>query len=57
LGEVYQLGKHRLMCGDSTKIEDLEKLMDGKNLCFLMEILIVLRIRCFSALFVNKKLI
>ena len=31
LGEVYQLGRHRLMCGDSTKIEDVEKLMDGKN--------------------------
>lgn len=29
LGEVYQLGRHRLMCGDSTKIEDVEKLMDG----------------------------
>lgn len=26
LGEVYQLGRHRLMCGDSTKIEDVEKL-------------------------------
>jgi len=31
LGEVYQLGRHRVMCGDSTKIEDLEKLMDGKK--------------------------
>ena len=30
-GEVYQLGRHRLMCGDSTKIEDVEKLMDGKK--------------------------
>jgi DNA modification methylase len=29
LGEVYQLGSHRLMCGDSTKIEDVERLMDG----------------------------
>lgn len=27
LGEVYQLGRHRVMCGDSTKIEDVEKLM------------------------------
>lgn len=26
-GEVYQLGRHRLMCGDSTKIEDVKKLM------------------------------
>ena len=31
LGEVYQLGKHRLMCGDATKIEDVEKLMDGQK--------------------------
>lgn len=31
LGEVYQLGKHRLMCGDSTKIEDVEKLMNGQK--------------------------
>lgn len=29
LGEVYQLGRHRIMCGDSTKIEDVEKLMGG----------------------------
>lgn len=31
LGEVYQLGDHRLMCGDSTKQEDVEKLMQGKK--------------------------
>lgn len=31
LGEVYQLGRHRLMCGDATKKEDVEKLMDGKK--------------------------
>jgi ParB family chromosome partitioning protein len=30
-GEVYQLGRHRLMCGDSTKKEDVERLMDGKK--------------------------
>ena len=29
-GDIYQLGKHRLMCGDSTKLEDLQKLMDGR---------------------------
>ncbi len=28
-GEIYQLGPHRLMCGDSTKTEDMEKLMSG----------------------------
>ena len=31
LGEVYQLGRHRLMCGDATSIEDVEKLMVGKK--------------------------
>jgi site-specific DNA-methyltransferase (adenine-specific) len=29
LGDVYQLGEHRLMCGDSTNIGDVEKLMNG----------------------------
>lgn len=31
LGDIYQLGNHRVMCGDSTKIEVVEKLMDGKK--------------------------
>lgn len=30
-GEIYQLGPHRLMCGDSTKEEDMQKLMDGQK--------------------------
>ena len=29
LGDVWQLGSHRLMCGDSTSIDLVEKLMDG----------------------------
>ena len=29
LGEVYQLGRHLLMCGDSTDPNDVEKLMAG----------------------------
>lgn len=29
LGQVYQLGRHRLMCGDSTNPEDVKKLMNG----------------------------
>ena len=29
-GDVYQLGKHRLMCGDSTKNEDVEQLMNNQ---------------------------
>ena len=29
-GDVYILGKHRLMCGDATKPEDVQKLTNGK---------------------------
>lgn len=34
-GDIWLLGRHRLICGDSTKAETYEKLMDGKkaNLC------------------------
>ena len=31
LGDIYQLGNHRLMCGDSTIIDDVEKLMNGNK--------------------------
>ena len=31
LGDVFQLGEHRLMCGDSTKREDVERLMGGEK--------------------------
>ena len=30
LGDVWTLGNHRLMCGDSTSIDAVEKLMDGQ---------------------------
>ena len=30
-GDIYILGNHRLMCGDSTKTEDVALLMDGKQ--------------------------
>lgn len=30
-GDIWQLGKHRLMCCDSTIKENIEKLMDGKK--------------------------
>lgn len=29
-GDIYQLGRHRLMCGDSTMIDDVNALMDGE---------------------------
>ena len=30
-GDIWQLGRHRLMCGDSTSITDVEKLMNGNK--------------------------
>lgn len=30
-GDVYQLGNHRLMCGDSTNADDVNKLMGGQK--------------------------
>jgi DNA modification methylase len=36
LGDIWQLGKHRIMCGDSTSTEDIKKLMNGNEvkICF-----------------------
>ena len=31
LGDIWQLGKHRIMCGDSTKQEDVLRLLAGSN--------------------------
>jgi DNA modification methylase len=31
LGDIYQLGNHRLMCGDSTSIDAVERLMNGQK--------------------------
>ena len=31
LGDVWLMGKHRVMCGDSTSIDAVEKLMDGQK--------------------------
>jgi DNA modification methylase len=31
LGDIYQMGNHRLMCGDSTSIDAVDKLMDGQK--------------------------
>jgi DNA modification methylase len=34
LGDVWVLGKHRLMCGDSTSVDAVDKLMDGGRASF-----------------------
>jgi len=34
LGDIYILGNHRLMCGDSTSIDDVDKLMNGQKAQF-----------------------
>jgi DNA modification methylase len=34
-GDIYRLGRHRLMCGDSTSIDAVEKLMDGAEVDFM----------------------
>lgn len=34
-GEVYELGAHRIMCGDSTSAEDVLKLMKGERAALL----------------------
>lgn len=36
LGDIWQLGRHRLMCGDSTNREIIELLMDGKKADMVM---------------------
>ena len=35
LGEIYQLGHHRVMCGDATKEEDVNKLINNNNIDLL----------------------
>ena len=36
IGDIWQLGNHRLMCGDSTSADDVARLMNGEraDLCF-----------------------
>lgn len=35
LGDVWVMGKHRLLCGDSTQIDGVKKLMNGKTAALL----------------------
>ena len=35
-GDIWSVGRHRLMCGDATKAEDVAALMDGKKANLLM---------------------
>jgi site-specific DNA-methyltransferase (adenine-specific) len=35
-GDIWQLGRHRLMCGDSTKTEDVQKLAGGAKIDMLL---------------------
>ena len=36
LGDIWKLGNHRLMCGDSTMIDDVEKLMNGEKALLML---------------------
>ena len=36
LGDIWHLGRHRLMCGDSTDMETVEQLLDGAEIDLVM---------------------
>lgn len=35
-GDIWELGEHRLMCGDSTSVDDVDALMDGAKADLLL---------------------
>jgi DNA modification methylase len=35
-GDLWILGEHRLLCGDATKTEDVERLMAGERACLMV---------------------
>lgn len=37
-GYLYQLGRHRLLCGDATNVEDIERLLGGYNATCTLQI-------------------
>lgn len=49
-GDVWLLGSHRLMCGDSTNEEDTKKLMDGKQCDLIITIIFSLLEYCIHSI-------
>ena len=35
-GDLWQLGPHRLLCGDTTKVEDVVRVMDGRRAALMV---------------------
>lgn len=35
IGDLWRLGPHRILCGDSTKPDDVARIMDGKKACLV----------------------